>query len=194
MGEDHHALERIAQRAVTEPEGFRCEREGTGHRLELWGRMPSDWAGNLGLQLFAADIQVISGDAVRTPEGPWAALFVLQSAEVRVPLRHEFLAMARRKPRLVPTLPDPVVTISAQLSHEAPGNVYAHVEGKDSIGLVAHVLHHFGRFGLRPRRFVIRTHADEVDDWFWLEPTSAPSSGLASIDALQRDWRTDPPA
>ncbi|MEM7411371.1 MAG: hypothetical protein AAF430_14125 [Myxococcota bacterium] len=192
MGDDLRALEPIMHRAVTEPDGFRCEREGTGHRLELWGRLRPEWAGNLGLQLFAARVQVVVGDAIRTPPGPWAASFLLQTADARAPLRHDFLAMARSAPHLPSAVPDPVVSISAQLSHDAPGDVYARVEGKDSIGLVAHVLAHFARFGLQPRRFAIRTRDDQVDDWFWLEPLATPSSGVDSIENLARDWRTDP--
>ena len=184
--EHDHALDRIAIRASAEPDGFRCTRVGSGHRLELWGRLPSDWAGNLGLQLFAAGIEVVSGDALRTPPGVWAAIFELRTEGPRERLQHDFLMMARRAPRPTPPLPDPVVRISATLSHESPGSVFAHIEGKDSIGLVAHVLAHFGRFRLRPRRFVIRTRGDQVEDWFWLEPLDEPSSEVVSLDAIQR--------
>ena len=190
MGDDSHSLDAIVARAAAEPDGFCCERAGTEHRLEIWGRLPADWAGHLGLQLFAAGVQVVAGDALRTQHGTWAAHFRLRASDVDASLQHDFLTMARRAPRLVPPLPDPVVTISATPCHESPGSVHAHVEGKDSIGLVTHVLAHFGRLGLQPRRFSIRTRGDRVEDWFWLEPNEAPSPGSATRAPLQHDWQT----
>ena len=83
-----------------------------------------------------------------------------------------------------------MISISVRLSNEEPGHVYANVVGKDSSGLVAHVLAHFARFGLRPRRYFIRTRDGEVDDWFWLAPVTAPSSAVVSEQALERDWRS----
>ena len=85
-----------------------------------------------------------------------------------------------------------MISISVRLSNEEPGHVYANIVGKDSSGLVAHVLAHFAhfaRFGLRPRRYFIRTRDGEVDDWFWLAPVTAPSSAVVSEQALERDWR-----
>ena len=73
MGEDLQSLDDIVERAVEQPDGFLCEREGIGHRLELWGRLPADWAGNLGLHLFAAGVHVTAGDAIRTREAGWRA-------------------------------------------------------------------------------------------------------------------------
>ena len=36
----------------------------------------------------------------------------------------------------------PEISISVRFSHEEPGHVYAHVVGKNSDGLMAHVLEH----------------------------------------------------
>ena len=186
------SLDDVAARAAIEPTGFECELEGAQHRLDLWGRFGSDWLGNFCLHLFATDLQVVEAEAMKTKQGVWAASFLLDSP-TRGPLRHDFLQMARRSPRAVPTLPTPVISISVRLSREEPGHVYANVVGKDSSGLVAHVLAHFGRFGLRPRRCLIRTRDGEVDDWFWLAPVTAPSSAVVSERALERDWRNAPP-
>jgi hypothetical protein len=192
MGDASHTLADLEALALEAADGFRCEREGVGHRLELWGRLPADWAGNLGLHFYAAGIQVVAGDALRTHDGPWVARFLVETSDPRAPLRHDFLTMARRAPRLVPPLPAPFVSISVRPSLESPGSAYASVRGKDSIGLIAHLLDHFARFGLRPRRFVIRTREDEVDDWFWLDPVTAPSSRVAPIEDLEREWSGSP--
>ena len=189
MGRNLESLEGILARAVDGMDGFLCDREGEHHRLELWGRLPSDWAGNLCMHLFAADLQIVEGDAIRSPRGPWAASLLLASRDATADLGHDFLLMARHSPRGVPELPTPVVSISVQLSHDSPGSVYAHVVGKDSGGLMAQLLEHFRRFELRPSRFVIRTQGDEVDDWFWLDPISSPTSTVVSQGALERDWR-----
>ncbi|MEM9173907.1 MAG: hypothetical protein AAGC67_01635 [Myxococcota bacterium] len=183
-----NSLEAIAERATTEPQGYACELEGARHRLHLWGRFGPDWLGNFCLNLFATDVQIVDAEAMKTRSGPWVASFLLASA-VRGPLRHDFLQMARRSPRAIPPLPTPVISIAVRLSREEVGHVYANVVGKDSSGLVAHVLEHFGRFGLRPRRCLIHTRDGEVDDWFWLAPVTKPSSAIVSERTLERDWR-----
>lgn len=185
-------LEDIERRAATEPSGFECELEGALHRLSLWGRFRPEWLGHFCLHLFATDVQIVEAEALKTRAGPWVARFLLSSA-TRGPLRHDFLRMAHSAPRGVPPLPAPTVSISVRLSHEEPGHVYANVVGKDSSGLMAHVLEHFRRFELVPKRCLIRTRDADVDDWFWLAPTTAPSSRIVSERALERDWRGSPP-
>ena len=40
-----------------------------------------------------------------------------------------------------------------------------------SVGFLAEVLRRFAASHLQPRRFVLQTRQDQVDDWFWLEPS-----------------------
>ena len=145
MGDVVHALADLAAQALGSADGYRCEREGTGHRLEFWGRLPAEWAGNLGLHLSAARIRVVSGDALRSREGTWAARLLIEADDPRASLQHDFLMMARHAPRLVPLLPLPLVSIRVQPSLESPGSAYANVRGRDTIGLLAHLLDHFAQ-------------------------------------------------
>lgn len=185
------SMEAVVERASSEPDGFECDLEGDLHQLNLWGRFGREWLGGFCLHLFAADIQVVEAEIMKTRAGPWASRFLLSSTD-RARLGHDFLHMARRAPRSVPELPMPVVSISVQPSHEEAGHVYANVVGKDSSGFMAHVLDHFHRFGLVPKRCLIRTQDGEVNDWFWLTPVMAPSSVVAAESALEQDWRASP--
>ena len=99
----------------------------------------------------------------------------------------DFLLMARRAPRLVPTLPEPEVHVAAALSREQPGCVFAHVTGQDSIGLLAELLRRFERVGLCPRQLCLRSDEDGIRDWFWLEPDpdlARPEDVLGAAAAL----------
>lgn len=171
-------LDPVLDRCAQGDDGFECIPQsipqGDGHRLKLWGNLPAGWAGNLALHAYTARLAIVSGDAVRTRSGSWAASFLLRTSSPTTHLGHDFLNMARRGPRLVPELPQPVVSIAAQLSHDSPGTVYSQVAGKDSVGLVAEILRRFAAFGLQPRRFMLRTKGEEVEDWFWLEPLDPP--------------------
>ena len=67
----------------------------------------------------------------------------------------------------------PEVEIRLDAAPDGASGVVDAVTGKDTIGLLAGVMHRFEEAAsLRPREFSIRTIRDEVDGWFWLEPTS----------------------
>ena len=154
-------------------DGFDCFREGAAYRLNLWGALPPAWAGNLALHCFASGLEIVTGDARRNRGSFWVATFLLQATEPSTPVRgRDFLQMARRAPRAVPSLPEPQVEIDIRRS-ERTQSVYAHVHGRDSIGLLGEVLRRFGKLGLQPRQFTLHTHDAEVRDWFWLEPADA---------------------
>jgi hypothetical protein len=91
---------------------------------------------------------------------------------IRAPMmRHDFLHMARRAPRVVPQLPEVDIEIALDEAPDGATGVVARVTGKNTIGLLAEVLRRFEASALRPREFSIRTINDEVDDWFWLQRT-----------------------
>jgi len=166
---DHLVLDSVVERGEREPDGFDCFREGSLHRLQLWGMLPSGWAGNLALHVAAAGIEVVSGDAIRTAGSRWAATFLIRSGGSGEPRRHDFLQMARRAPRGLPPLPEPEVALAVRISEIHAGNCFVHVTGKDSIGLMGNLLRRFARFGLEPRQFKLRTTENGIRDWFWLE-------------------------
>lgn len=181
-------IDSVLERATPGSDGFNCFREGTGYRLQLWGRLPPEWAGNLALHTFVAGIQVVTADAMRTAHGTWAASFLLQTNDPRERVHHDFVNMARRGPRLIPDLPQPAVAVGIRLSQEFPGNAYARVVGEDSIGLIAHVLRRFADHGLVPRRFILRTRGAEIEDWFWLEQSQSSAAKLTPITELDSEW------
>ena len=171
-------LDSILERVSLEDDGFNCLPEGAGYRLQLWGRLPSNWAGNLTLHAFAAGLQIVTGDALRTHRGIWASSFLLRPANLRNPTHYDFLNMARHGPRMVPELPEPEVKIVLRPSNESSGDVFARVAGQDSVGLIAHLLRRFSHDGLHPRRFMLRTDGHQIRDWFWLEPAPSLATDL----------------
>jgi len=166
-------LDPIVERCERLRSGFEFVRGSDCHRASLWGSLPDGWEGNLALHFFALGYSVRSADAVRVSRGHWAARFDVFAVDGR---RDEpsgnLLAMARRIPRLVPALPEPEVEIVYGESATHPRCVYAHVCGRDSIGLLAVLIQRFAVRGLMARRFSLRSEGGEVRDWFWLEPRS----------------------
>ena len=170
MQGSRYPFDDVLARAEHPEDGFECRPDGRAHRLELWGHLPPAWAGHLSMHMYTSGVAIVSGEAVRTRAGTWAARLLLRTTEPTERLRFDFLTMARRGPRLVPALPGPLLTISTTPSEEAPGSAFARVRGKDSVGLLAEVLRRFASLDLQPRRFVLRTTGEDVDDWFWLVP------------------------
>jgi hypothetical protein len=183
MQHDRLALESVLARCDGGEDGFECVSESGQYRLQLWGMLPRAWAGNLALHCFASGLDITAADALRLAGNRWAASFLLRpaggtngtdGAGATGPARGrpvgDFLRMARRAPRLVPTLPEPEVHVAMASSRERPGCVFAHVTGQDSIGLLAELLRRFEAFGLCPRQLCLRSDEDGIRDWFWLEP------------------------
>ena len=149
-------------------EGFVCRPRDDAYRLRLWGRVPERWAGNLALHCFASALNIEAADALRVDRDRWAAAFALKPRGGRLAdAGVDFLAMARRAPRLIPSLPETTIRISVAAASDCAA--FARVSGPDSIGLLAEVLRRFARFDLYPRRLKLRTYHGHVDDWFWLE-------------------------
>lgn len=164
-------LDVVIRRAEDGGDGFDCEPVGQLHQLSVWGRLPAAWAGHLAMHAFGQGLTIVSGRAVRTRMGAWAAELLLSSRSPSEPLRLDFLRMARRGPRALPALPCPELTIVTQPARLAEGNLFARVQGRDTVGFLAEVLRRFAASHLQPRRFVLQTQEDQVDDWFWLEPS-----------------------
>ena len=173
MSVERLALEALFERCARGDDGFDCFREGDAYRVRLWGGLPEGWTGNLALHAGALGLDILSGEASCVRGGRWAATFVVRTADPRARMaRHDFLHMARRAPRVVPPLPEPQLRIALEPAPGSASGIVARVTGKNTIGLLADVMRRFDASSLRPREFSIRTIRDEVDDWFWLEPTS----------------------
>lgn len=174
----------ILERCERSRSGFEFVRASDCHRAFLWGALPRDWEGNLALHFFASGYDIRSADAIRVSADHWAARFDVVSVDARRDAPSgDLLAMARRVPRLVPSLPDPGVEISYCESGVEPGCIYAHVRGHDSIGLLAILIRRFAERGLMARRFSLRSEGGEVRDWFWLEPRGPVSSAPPRLGA-----------
>lgn len=166
-------LESILDRCREGGDGSDCFREGPATRVRLWGTLPPGWAGHLALHACALGLEIVSGDAIRI-DTRWAATFLVRTADARAgAIRHDFLRMARRAPRVVPPLPQPEVEIALEIASDASCGLVARVTGKDTIGLLADVLRRFDAWELCPREFSLRTERGEVEDWFWLERVRA---------------------
>lgn len=167
-------LDPIVARCERSRSGFEFVRLGGCHRASLWGALPRGWEGNLALHFFALGYSIRSADAMRVGGDQWAARFDVMAVDSR----HDgptgdVLAMARRSPRLVPPLPEPQVEVTLSDGQDDSRHAFAHVAGRDSVGLLAVLIRRFEASGWRARRFSLRSDGGEVRDWFWLERDSA---------------------
>ena len=187
MSVERLVLSALVERCLRGDDGSDCFREGDAYRVRLWGSVPDGWTGHFALHAGALGLEIMAGEAICVGGGRWAATFLIRTSDPRTRMaRHDFLHMARRAPRVVPPLPEPEVEIRLDAAPDGASGVVARVTGKDTIGLLAGVMRRFEESSLRPREFSIRTIRDEVDDWFWLEPTSPIDAGARSVRGNQR--------
>src|SRR5262245_17985957 len=131
-------LQSILDRCGRGDDGYDCFREGSAHRVRLWGDLPPAWPGSLSLHVSALGIEIASCDAVRIGVARWAAALLLRAADLRARLPgHDFLRIARRTPRFLPRLPEPAFQMVLENALEDSNVVIAHVTGRDAIGLRA---------------------------------------------------------
>jgi hypothetical protein len=169
MDVERLVLESTLDRWRRDRDGFDCSREGDAHHVRLWGSLPPAWVGNLALQTSVLGITILSGDAARIGATRWVASLLLRAADPRARSGHDFLRMARRTPRFPPLLLEPV-QITLEDGPDGSNVVFAHVTGKDTVGLRAESLRRFAMLSLQPRALSLRTIDGEVDDRFRLEP------------------------
>jgi len=163
-------LQSILDRCGRGDDGYDCFREGSAHRVRLWGDLPPAWPGSLSLHVSALGIEIVSCDAARIGVTRWAATLLLRATDLRGRLRgHDFLRMARRTPRFLPQLSAPPFQIALENAREDSSVVVARVTGRDAIGLRAATLRRFETLSLRPRELSLRAIDGQVDDRFWLE-------------------------
>jgi hypothetical protein len=170
-------LQSILDRCGRGDDGYDCFREGSAHRVRLWGDLPPAWPGGLCLHLSALGIAIVSCDAARIGAARWAATLLLRAADLRARLRgYDFLRMARRIPRFLPQLSEPAYQIALENALEDSSIVVAHVTGQDAIGLRAAILRRFETLSLRACELSLRAIDGQVDDRFWLERVSMSDS------------------
>src|SRR5262245_63139658 len=134
-------LQSILDRCGRGDDGYDCFREGSAHRVRLWGDLPPAWPGSLSLHVSALGIEIVSCDAARIGVARWAVTLLLRAADLRARLRgHDFLRMARRTPRFLPQLSEPAYQIALENAPEDSSIVVAHVTGRDAIALRAATL------------------------------------------------------
>ena len=150
--------------------GCHVKRDGSRARVRLWGALPFEWCGNLSLQCLAARVSIVEADARHVGKARWAASLVISPAGEGASVDGlDFLAMARRRPGLVP-LPDHLEPASFRLEPPRPdGSASLFVSAPDRLGLLANLLSQVLACGLRPRELRVRTPEGRAEDWFALE-------------------------
>jgi len=173
MSVERLALVALIERCLRGEDGSDGFREGDAYRVRLWGKLPDGWMSHFALHAGALGLEIVAGEAICVVSGRWAANFVVHTSHPRIRMaRHDFLHMARRAPRFTPPLAEPDFEIALDGVPDRASGVIARVTGKNTIGLLAGVMRRFEASSLRPLEFSIRTIRDEVDDWFWLQPSS----------------------
>src|SRR5262249_9396715 len=76
-------LQSILDRCGRGDDGYDCFREGSAHRVRLWGDLPPAWPGSLSLHVSALGIEIVSCDAARIGVTRWAATLLLRATDLR---------------------------------------------------------------------------------------------------------------
>jgi hypothetical protein len=189
------ALGPVIERAKRETgAGCECHSDGALWRLWIWGWFPPDWCGSLSLHCYAARLSVVEAEAQRVRTALWAGAFRLAPLErERAPAPHDFVHMARRRPRRIEH-PGGIAVDSVRIEPPAQdGAVSVHVCGPDRIGFLAVVLDQLAFCGLYPQRLSVRTTASgRAEDRFDVQGVGGTPPAPRALAALEKQLLSPP--
>ena len=173
------------RKAGAQRPGFELRDVGGNLLLELSGRFPVSWAGNLFAALAVNQISVEKGTARRTGPSEWQAQFQLDAARaLKAPTSLDFVALAV-EPR--PVAAGSMLSIQKFSLGGAPGTpLTLEVWGDDQLGFLGRLLNLLAGYSFFPQEMVIGTEGGRIHDRFWLAGIGGKPPTTSAIDSLSR--------
>ena len=155
------------------------------YTLELRGRLPPSWSGQLFLGLSRLGMSISRGFAKRSMDG-WVAEidFVIGSGSAD-PATVDYRAPATARSARGAAVPITLRSYSLR-GPTSDGAVHLRVDGTDQLGFLGSLLQHLAFLSLFPVQVTIDTRGDRVSDAFLLKSTGGRAPSEKACAALRR--------
>lgn len=168
----------------SEKQMFKVERQDNGyHRLEVYGKMPTDWVSNLTSGIARNGLNIMHGRASREAASAWRGHFALESSPTAtMPDKIDYLHLIKTAAVSAPAN----LSIDSYLlrpTSELGGALYLEIRGKDQSGFLGTLLGKLSFYSLFPIQMEIETEGGRILDRFWLTNTGGgqPSAQIVAV-------------
>lgn len=153
--------------------------------LELSGRLPLAWAGNLFAALALNQISVVHGVARRVGPNEWQAQFRLDPTQtIKEPTSLDFVALSTEPRQVAAGSP---LSIHKFGMSGAPGSpLMLEVWGDDQIGFLGRLLNLLAGYSFFPSEMAIGTEGGKIHDRFVLVGPGGKPPSTSAVDSLSR--------
>jgi hypothetical protein len=165
--------------------------EGGRHHLEIWGRLPRNWADRLCRGLARSGIAIVRGFARRDAEAGWIASFDLErSPRAGDPILVDYLALVLRAPAEAPPASLVIDHYTLDIRPD-DGSIELEVRGPDQLGFLGGLLERLAFLSLVPEELTVETEPAGSRDRLRLRARdgAAPSPATLRILAEILDGR-----
>lgn len=165
--------------------GYRVTRKISGqYELQLWGKMPIGWVGNLTGGMAGTGISIERGAVQKVAGATWQADFEMKPmARDAEPEKIDFMRLARQASHATTTAD---FSLHEFTIREGAGNndpLYLEVTAADQKGFLGALLSRLAFFSLFPEEMSIETSKEMIYDRFWLKSPGGqrPSAEVANV-------------
>lgn len=171
----------------SEKQVFRVERQDDGyHKLEVYGKMPTDWVGNLTNGIARSGLSIMHGRASREAASSWRGHFALEcSPNATAPEKIDYLHLIKTAAASAPAN----LCIDSYIlrpTNELGGSLYLEIRGKDQLGFLGSLLGKLSFYSLFPVQMEIETEGGRILDRFWLTNTGGGLPSGQIIEVLEK--------
>jgi hypothetical protein len=183
-------LKADAQNPGTElnsPTGFKVIKNPGGlHTLNIWGRLPPDWMGNLSSGLSKNRINIISATAKKTKVS-WSAEFeIMPDRFAEDPDKLDFLALAKSAAHSDAAASLSLEKLVVGEPDTNDGALYLEITARDQLGFLGALLGRLAFFSLFPETMIIETTNGRIFDRFWIKGVGGSIPSGSAIKSVRQ--------
>lgn len=167
--------------------GYRVTRKTHGeYELQLWGKMPIGWIGNLTGGMAGTGISIERGSVQKVAGIAWQAGFEMKPLTIdAVPERIDFVRLASQGSggAVAATFHLDGFTVREPV---CGGPLYLEVRAADQKGFLGALLGRLAFFSLFPEEMAIETTGNRIFDRFWLRSPGGQSPSAEVVAVLKK--------